>query len=1012
MAHEVSRSGGRHLSGALPLIVGVLLPAVSGAAPSASPTAVNFERDIRPILMARCYSCHGEEAQEGELRLDQRASAFRSDGDGPIAIPGKSAASPLYKRLTSSDRDERMPKDGKPLSPEQIVLFRNWIDQGANWPTDDALAAAALDYWSLKPLVRPTVPVNNEIGGARNPIDEFIRAKLVEQHLKPSPEADRRTLLRRVTFDLTGLPPTPNELAAYVADTSPDAYEHVVDRLLASPRYGERWARHWMDAVHFAETHGHDEDRPRPNAWPYRDYLIRSFNEDKPYARFVAEQVAGDALFPDDPQATVALGFLAAGPWDESSQMGIVDDTIDKKIAQVLDRDDMITNVMSTFVGATVHCARCHNHKFDPISQADYYALQAVFAGVDRAERPFDPDPAIHARRMSLERRRQEIAALDARRIAADPALQAESASLEREFAGNRDVWTVAVPKSVASANGSTAAPQPDGSLLYSGPKPEKETYTFGIETDLPLVTAVQVEVLTDPSLPHGGPGRQDNGNLHLSEFKLLATPNTGDAATPVAIASVFADFDQEGWGASAAIDGKPETAWGIYPQVGQSHSAVFVLREPLQCTASTRLTVVLDQLHGDHHLIGRPRISLTSAVKPADAKPLPAAIARVLKTRPLDRSEADRLDLIKHLLTWKLDRESAALPPPKLVYAAAHDFKADGNFKPSRAPRAVHVLRRGDINQPLDEARPGALSSLQHLGLPARFADENLAAESNRRAALARWLIDPKNVLTWRSIVNRVWHLHFGRGIVNTPNDLGRMGGKPSHPELLDWLAVEFRDGGGSLKRLHRLIVTSATYRQTSQTDAAAARVDADNQFLWRMNRTRLDAESIHDAVLQTSGKLDLTMGGPSVKQFIQTPGIHVTPNVDYAGFDIDASANYRRSVYRFLFRTLPDPFMEAMDCPDASQLAPVRSSSVGALQALAMLNDRFIVRQSEHTAARLQKLSAEPGEQIRQLFQLALLRDPTAAERDRWLAYANKHGLANTCRIMFNTNEFLFIP
>ena len=472
MAHEVSRSGGRRLSGALPLVVGVLLPAVLGAAPSASPTTVSFERDIRPILMARCYSCHGEEAQEGELRLDQRASAFRTDGDGPIVIPGRSADSLLYKRLTSRDRDLRMPKDGKPLSPEQIALFRYWIDQGANWPTDDALAAAALDYWSLKPLVRPTVPGNDTTSGHRNPIDEFIRAKLGEQHLKPSPEADRRTLLRRVTFDLTGLPPTPNELAAFLADTSPEAYEGVVDRLLASPRYGERWARHWMDAAHFAETHGHDEDRPRPNAWPYRDYLIRSLNEDKPYARFVAEQVAGDALFPDDPQATVALGFLAAGPWDESSQMGIVDDTIDKKIAQVLDRDDMITNVMSTFVGATVHCARCHNHKFDPISQADYYALQAVFAGVDRAERPFDPDPAIHARRMSLEKRRQEIAALDVRRVAANPALQAEAASLEREFAGNRDVWSVVVPKSIASANGSTATPQPDGSLLYSGPKP------------------------------------------------------------------------------------------------------------------------------------------------------------------------------------------------------------------------------------------------------------------------------------------------------------------------------------------------------------------------------------------------------------------------------------------------------------------------------------------------------------------------------------------------------------
>ncbi len=1003
---------------ALPIVLGVLVSAASGAAPDSAATPIGFEHDIRPIFMARCFSCHGEEAQEGELRLDRRASAFRADGDGPIVIPGKSADSLLYKRLTSSDKDERMPKDGKPLTPEQIALFRTWIDQGAPWPRDDALAAAALDFWSLKPLVKRAMPGGDKSGAspdathpAVNPIDAFIGASLAERRLKPSPEADRRTLLRRVTFDLIGLPPTPDELAAYMSDTAPGAYERVVDRLLASPRYGERWARHWMDTIHFAETHGNDEDRPRPNAWPYRDYLIRSFNDDKPYARFVAEQVAGDSLFPDDPQATVALGFLAAGPWDESSQMGIVDDTVDKKISQILDRDDMIANVMSTFAGATIHCARCHNHKFDPFSQADYYALQAVFAGVDRAERPFDLDPATHSRRVALEKRRQDVAALDAHRVASDQAIQAEAAALESAFARSQDNWKVATPKTFTSANGSTATLQSDGSLLYDGPKPEKDTYTIAVETDLPRITAVQVEVLSDPSLPHGGPGRQDNGNLHLSEFKLSVASGDGKPA-PVAIASAFADFDQAGWVASAAIDGNPDTAWGIYPQVGKSHSVTFVLREPLQCTPATRIIVELDQLHGERHLIGRARISLTSASKPAEAKPLPPVIAQILKTPSGSRSEADRLELVKHLLTWNLDPQGAALPPPRMVYAATHEFKPDGNFKPSREPRAVHVLRRGDINQPLDLARPGALSCLEGLGLPARFADASPPSESSRRAALAKWLVDSKNVLVWRSIVNRVWHLHFGRGIVNTPNDLGRMGGKPSHPELLDWLAVDFRDSGGSLKRLHRLIVTSATYRQSSQTDVVAAKLDGDNELLWRMNRTRLDAESIHDAVLQISGKLDLTMGGPSVKQFIETPGIHVTPNVDYAGFDVDAPGNFRRSVYRFLFRTLPDPFMEAMDCPDASQMTPVRSSSVGALQALAMLNDRFIVRQSEHAAARLKQLTVEPAQQIDRLFEFALARDPTADERGRWLAYANKHGLPAACRLMFNTNEFLFIP
>ncbi len=327
----------------------------------------------------------------------------------------------------------------------------------------------------------------------------------------------------------------------------------------------------------------------------------------------------------------------------------------------------------------------------------------------------------------------------------------------------------------------------------------------------------------------------------------------------------------------------------------------------------------------------------------------------------------------------------------------------------PPAQPRPVHVLRRGDINQPLEESVPGTISCIE--GLPARFSLVDANDEGSRRAALARWLVDPQNVLTWRSIVNRVWHYHFGRGIVDTPNDLGVMGGQPSHPELLDWLAVEFRDAGGSLKSLHRLIVTSAAYRQSSQIDPQRAQSDAENRLLWRMNRSRLDADTMRDAILQVSGKLDLTMGGPSVKQFIESPGIHVTPNVDYQNFDLDAPGNFRRSIYRFLFRTLPDPLMESLDCPDGSQLTPVRGQSVTALQALTMLDNRFIVRLSEHAATRFAQAASQPAEQVRLLFQAALLRDPTPAESQRWETYTSKHGLANACRMMFNTNEFMFV-
>ncbi|MBL9123520.1 MAG: DUF1549 domain-containing protein, partial [Planctomycetaceae bacterium] len=411
--------------------------------------ARDFIREIAPILQARCLECHGAELQESDFRLDRGPSALQGGASGKAIVPGQSGASSLIERVRSNDPDRRMPPEGERLSVEQVAALRSWIDQGAHWPADYEIGADRLlgDHWSLRPLERPAVP---DVPGAPDlvhPIDRFVRAKLGDHGLEPSPEADPLTLLRRVTVDLTGLQPTPAEVAAFLADTSPEAYAHLVDRLLASPRYGERWARHWMDVVHFAETHGNDQDRPRPNAWPYRDYLIRSFNEDKPYPRFVAEQVAGDVLFPDDPQATVALGFLAAGSWDESSLMCIVDDTVDKKLAQVLDRDDMITNCMSTFTSTTVHCARCHNHKFDPISQTEYYRLQAVFAGVDRADRPYDPDPVVHARRRALLERRRALLATTDSELADDAASQWAVAALEAEFRQSRTGWVTIAPQ-------------------------------------------------------------------------------------------------------------------------------------------------------------------------------------------------------------------------------------------------------------------------------------------------------------------------------------------------------------------------------------------------------------------------------------------------------------------------------------------------------------------------------------------------------------------------------------
>jgi hypothetical protein len=387
----------------------------------------------------------------------------------------------------------------------------------------------------------------------------------------------------------------------------------------------------------------------------------------------------------------------------------------------------------------------------------------------------------------------------------------------------------------------------------------------------------------------------------------------------------------------------------------------------------------------------------------------LPAALEQILAKSPETRTDAEKAAVAHHALREKIEEELAALPAPELVYAAANDFTPQGSFRPAKGCRPVHMLRRGDVRQPLEPAVPGALSCVP--GPEARFRLADPANEGQRRAALAKWVSDPRNPLTWRSIVNRTWHHHFGRGLVATPSDFGRMGARPSHPELLDWLTAHFLESGGSLKKLHRLIVTSATYRQSSRHHPAYAKLDADNALLWRMNRTRLDAESVRDAVLRVSGKLDVTMGGPSVRHFLQAPGIHRTPKVDYIGFDPDSPGGHRRSVYRFIFRTLPDPFMDALDCPDASQFTAARPSSVTVLQALALLNDRFMVRMSEHFAKRVE--AAGPlGEQVRQAYRLALGREPSEGERDRLAGYAARHGMANACRLLLNCNEFLFVP
>lgn len=848
-------------------------------------------------------------------------------------------------------------------------------------------ASAEDVWWSFRPLAQLTPPANS--------IDAFVQTKLGERGLAMSPEADRRTLIRRLTFDLTGLPPTFAEVEAFQKDQAPNAYEKLVDRLLASPAYGERMARQWMDLAHFAETHGHDQDRVRPHAWRYRDYLIQSFNADVSYGRFVQEQIAADALFPEKPELIPALGFLAAGPWDESSLRDIREDSIDREIGRYLDRDDMLTTVFNTFQGLTVQCARCHDHKFDPISQLDYYKLQAVFAGVGRGNITFDPDPVAAKKRWELK---AELAAVEKGEVKPDPKLVTE---WEAKHTGEGVVWQPLDFAKLESTGGSTLVKQTDGSVRSEAKRPEKDTYLATVKVKTKSITAVRLEVLADDALPMKGPGRQDNGNLHLSEFGLTAS------GKPVPLRTPTADFNQDGWTISHALDGNLATAWGIYPQIGKSHEAVFELKEPL--AGEHELVFKLDQLHGGGHLIGRFRLSITEAAPPVKVGVLPAAIRAALATPAEKRTPQQNRELAIHVHKERLTAAIEALPAPATVFAAGSNFAADGSHRPSPMPRPVHMLKRGNIRTPGDLVDPGPLALLP--GLPDHFELPEKHTEGVRRAALAKWIADPKNPLTWRTIVNRVWQMHFGRGLVGTPSDFGKMGQAPSHPKLLDWLAAEFRDGGQSVKKLHKLIVMSETYRQSAKHDAKAAAIDGDNRLLWRGPRMRLDAEQVRDAVLAISERLDPTRGGPSDQQFGMRPGIHVTPIVEYGTFDWDRPQGHRRSVYRFVFRTLPDPLVDCLDGADASTLTPKRNESVTAPQALALMNNEFMLVHAKAFAAALEKKSADRSKQIAMACERVWGRGPSEPELKAFTEYAAKHGLANLCRVLFNSNEFLYL-
>lgn len=965
-----------------------------------------FESKVLPTLKEKCYGCHSHATEfSGNLALDF-ASGWRVGGDrGPAIEVGNPDASLLIRAVEGKEDGLKMPPDDS-LSAEQISWFRQWIEQGAADPRQTPPSANSDGpWWSLQPMQKAVPPhIENRNVLLANPIDAFVEDGLVKHQLTGNEITDRRALLRRLTVDLHGLLPTMEELDAFVTDSRPDAYERVVDQLLASPRYGERWARHWFDWIHFADSHGFEHDVMRLHAWRYRDYVISALNQDIPWVEWVEQQLAVDALFPERKDLVPALGFIAAGPWDQSTA-ATAQTTFDYQ-----DRDDMVMQTMSVLASATVHCARCHNHKFDPITQADYYALQAVFAGVGRGNVPFDAEPSIARQRSEAEHWKK--AALDRNATILTNATADQAVSEWEKTYHQTDVrWEPVTPSLVIATEGTTLTVDSEHTVIASGARPERETTVVSFETPLEQLTGLRLEVFKHEDLPMAGPGRNDNGNFHLSEIVVEHFRNGMATSTIVPIGVSSADFDQEGWTVAHAIDGNPKTAWGIHPQVSKDHTAIFGFREPISISKGDRLVVQLKQLHGGFHTIGRFRLGVTASPL-SSLVMIPSRIESILKIPILEWSPSDRIEVAAHVILEQSNRRLSGLPPADFVYAGSPVFEnlpQSEFYKSWNTIKKVFVLRRGDISQPQEEAVAGTLSCVAPL--PARFQIEPDQKESERRVALARWITDRDNPLSWRSIVNRLWGQHFGLAIVDTPNDFGRMGSLPTHPELLDWLAVTLQENGGSLKRLHREMVLSGAYCRSSTSMDEGLAMDPENRWKWRGTRRRLDAEAFRDSILHLAGRLDLSMGGPAVQWFRLGPAIQVTPSVDYSNYDWSQKDGNRRAVYRFVYRGQQDPLMELLDFPDAAQLIPARTLTSSPLQALALWNHEFVLYACDALAQRIQQTANEQGRDETEIaFQTIYLRKPTDEELKLANAYRSKFSLAGLVRVLLNSSEFLY--
>jgi hypothetical protein len=1020
-----------------------------------------FEQHVRPLLATHCYECHSNQSKivQGGLLLDSKPGWQKGGDSGPVIVPGQPDKSLLVKALEYSDEDVQMPPKGK-LATSEIALVSEWVRRGA---PDPRIAAAPVatkrtidlatgrKHWAFQPLALAKPPALPEANWCRTPLDRFVLDRQRQAHVSPNPVADRHTLIRRAYFDLLGLPPEPEAIAAFVNDPAADAYERLLDRLLASPHFGERWARHWLDLARWAESHGFEQDYDRPHAYAYRDFVIRALNQDLPYDTFVKWQLAGDEFEPNNPLALAATGFLAAGV--HATQ--ITANQAEKERYDEL--DDMARTTGTAMLGLTVGCARCHDHKYDPVTNEDYYRIVSTFTTTVRSHQLINTAPADYHRR---------LASFNAQHLPLAAALEKYE---QDELRGKFDAWLAeqakrphALPRwlvldqlSVSSASKMDFRRQDDGSYLAGNLTQQfKEIYTITAELPAGKIFSVRIEAPPDDSLPAGGPGLGADGSFGLTKIKaVLATREKKPRRTTIDLAiaprpdNAAAGGGREPSGRSWMVSkpaGRRQTAiWAPVPPNANQPSRMLV--EPIGFYTPSSLTLTLD--FDSYRALGRFRISvevegggigvLDVALSPTGMQGLldrarseltaTALTAfedlRAKSVKPTKLSDEKRQALFKQFcsedsrwleLRGAVEHSLAQKPRPQWQWMMIASEGVPAIRLNTQGPdfyEKTYQVKRGDPNQKLGEASPGFLQVLLRPGVqPSKWqqAPPAGAHTSYHRRALANWMTDVDdgagNLLA-RVVVNRLWQHHLSRGLVPTPSDFGLAGEKPTHPELLDYLAGELVRSGWRLKPIHKLIMTSAVYMQTSDTDAARLKADLDNRTLWHHEPQRLEAETVRDAMLAVSGTLDRALLGPGLNE----PDHH------------------RRSIYFFVKRSRLVPMLMLFDAPDTLQDLSVRSETTVAPQALMLLNSPLVRQYAEGLAGRV--ITGKAGEAdsgIIQAYMAALGRNPTPAERKataefltaQTAAYRAEHrerpealAWGDFCQVLLGMNEFIYV-